>query len=58
MMNGTLLNEGYPAINLPIKRQLEFNQLMSNFYQFGDQGPISQFIRSCLDVRLINIMCE
>ncbi|MCF6235723.1 MAG: Fic family protein [Gammaproteobacteria bacterium] len=28
MMNGVLLNAGYPAINLPAKRKLEFNQLM------------------------------
>ena len=26
MMSGLLLNEGYPAINLPAKRQMEFNQ--------------------------------
>ena len=32
IMNGLLLSAGYPAINLPAKRQLEFNQLMLAFY--------------------------
>ncbi|NYZ70017.1 Fic family protein [Endozoicomonas sp. SM1973] len=58
MMNGILLNAGYPAINLPAKRQLEFNQLMLSFYETGEQGPMNQFMRSCLDERLVNIMCE
>ncbi|RDH41241.1 Fic family protein [Zooshikella ganghwensis] len=58
MMNGILLNAGYPAINFPVKRKLEFNQLMLDFYQSGDQGPMNQFMRSCLDDRLITIMCE
>lgn len=31
MMNGLLLSEGFPAINLPAKRQLEFNSLMIDF---------------------------
>jgi len=33
MMNGILLDAGYPAINLPAKRQLEFNHLMLSFYE-------------------------
>jgi prophage maintenance system killer protein len=36
VMNGFLLSHGYPAINLPAKRQLEFNQLMLSFYDTGD----------------------
>ncbi|VAW64708.1 OrfB, partial [hydrothermal vent metagenome] len=35
MMNGHLLNNGYPAINLPASKQLEFNQLMLDFYKSG-----------------------
>ena len=31
MMNGILLTNGLPAINLPAKKQLEFNQLMLDF---------------------------
>lgn len=58
IMNGLLLSEGYPAINLPAKRQLEFNQLMLNFYDSGDQKPMNTFMRSCLDERVIKIMQE
>ena len=58
IMNGLLLSNGYPAINLPAKRQLEFNQLMLAFYDSGDQKPMNTFLRSCLDERVINIMKE
>lgn len=58
MMNGVLLNAGYPVINLPAKRQLEFNQLMLDYYESGDQSPMNQFMRSCLDERVIKIMME
>jgi hypothetical protein len=58
MMNGLLLNNGYPAINLPAKRQLEFNQLMLEFYGSDDQKPMNAFMRSCLDHRIIAIMKE
>jgi Fic family protein len=58
MMNGLLLNNGYPAINLPAKRQLEFNQLMLVFYITDDQKPMNAFMRSCLDDRVIKIMKE
>jgi Fic family protein len=52
MMNGILLQAGFPAINLPAKRQLEFNRLMLDFYASGDQGPMNSFMRSCLEVGL------
>ena len=58
IMNGLLLKNGYPAINLPAKRQLEFNQLMLNFYDTGDQKSMNAFMRSCLDDRVIKIMKE
>ncbi len=58
IMNGLLLSCGYPAINLPAKRQLEFNQLMLNFYKTGDQNPMNAFLRSCLDEKVIKIMKE
>ncbi len=58
MMNGLLLSEGYPAINLPAKRQLEFNSLMLNFYQTGHQQPMNNFLRSCMDERIGEIMQE
>lgn len=58
IMNGLLLSYGYPAINLPAKRQLEFNQLMLNFYGTGDQKQMNTFLRSCLDERIMKIMNE
>ena len=56
MMNGLLLSQGYPAINLPAKRQLEFNQLMLAFYTSADVIPMTQFMQSCLDDRAVLFM--
>ena len=58
IMNGFLLSNGYPAINLPAKRQLEFNQLMLIFYETGVQAQMNSFLRSCLNEKIINIMKE
>jgi Fic family protein len=58
VMNGHLLTHGYPAINLPAKRQLEFNRLMLYFYKSGEQKQMNSFLRSCLDKRIIEIMNE
>ncbi len=58
MMNGLLLNSGFPAINLPAKRQLEFNRLMLKYYDSGEQQPMNTFLRTCLDERVIKIMQE
>jgi Fic family protein len=58
MMNGHLLQHGYPAINLPAKRQLEFNTLMLAFYPSGDETAMNAFMRECLDGRLLAIMRE
>lgn len=58
MMNGILLSSGYPAINLPAKRQQEFNQLMLDFYPSGDMAAMIAFMKSCLDDKVINIMSE
>lgn len=58
IMNGLLLHFGYPAINLPAKRQLEFNQLMLDFYESGDQKQMNAFLRTCLDEKVIKIMRE
>ncbi|MBF0220571.1 MAG: Fic family protein [Gammaproteobacteria bacterium] len=58
MMNGTLLDAGYPAINLPASRQLEFNQLMLDFYDSNDMTAMVGFMLSCLDPRAIKIMSE
>lgn len=56
MMNGILLNSGYPAINLPAARQLEFNQLMLEFYRSYDKSPMTAFMRDCMDLRVVKIM--
>lgn len=58
MMNGHLLNQGYPAINIPASRKLEFNELMLEFYSSGDQAKMNQFVRSCMDKRAVRIMKE
>lgn len=58
LMNGHLLAQGYPAINLPASRRLEFNQLMLDFYPSGDESAMNAFMRSCLDPRIIDIMRE
>jgi Fic family protein len=58
MMNGMLLEKGFPVINLPAKDKLEFNRLMLDFYNSGSQQPMNTFLRSCLDKRIIKIMSE
>jgi len=58
MMNGHLLQHGYPAINLPAKRQLEFNTLMLAFYDSGNESAMNAFMRSCMDERVLRIMRE
>ncbi|MET4027652.1 Fic family protein [Marinobacter sp. MBR-99] len=58
IMNGHLLNNGYPAINIPASRQLEFNELMLDFYESGDQKAMNSFVRSCMDERAVRIMKE
>jgi Fic family protein len=58
MMSGLLLSHGFPLINLPAIRQLEFNELMLEFYSSNDQQPMNTFLRSCLDPRIIAIMNE
>lgn len=49
MMNGILLSCGYPAINLPAKRQTQFNELMLDFYQSENKQPMTDFMLSCLE---------
>ena len=58
MMNGILLDAGYPAINLSVKRKVEFNQLMLEFYPSNDVGPMTAFMKSCLEQKVIDIMSE
>jgi Fic family protein len=58
MMNGHLLSLGFPAINVPATRQLEFNELMLRFYESGDMAEMNQFMRSCLNPKAVRIMKE
>lgn len=58
VMNGNLLRYGYPVINVPAKRQLEFNQKMLNFYESHDHAEMTEFMLSCLDNKVIEIMSE
>ncbi|MEM1244055.1 MAG: Fic family protein [Pseudomonadota bacterium] len=58
LMNGMLLAQGYPVINLPAKRQVEFNQLMLEFYPSGDVKKMTEFMQSCLNKNIITIMNE
>lgn len=58
MMNGILLAAGYPAINLPAKKQLTFNQLMLKFYADGDMSAMKKFMMQCLSPTIITIMQE
>lgn len=53
MMNGLLLKEGYPIINVPVKRQLEFNKLMLAFYPSNDMKDMNDFLRTCIDEKII-----
>jgi len=54
MMNGILLKEGYPIINVPVKRQLEFNKLMLNFYSSNDMKYMNIFLRTCINKKIIS----
>lgn len=58
MMNGLLLSKGYPAINLPAKKQLEFNQLMLAFYPSNDMSAMTNFMKDCLSLRAVEILSE
>ena len=58
MMNGILLSNGLPAINLPAKKQLTFNQLMLDFYPSGNEQPMQTFMLGCLEQKILRIMAE
>ncbi len=58
MMNGLLLQAGYPAINLPASKKETFNKLMLDFYSSNDVAPMTEFMMSCLDPNIIKIMSE
>ncbi|MGL5948561.1 MAG: Fic family protein, partial [Aeromonas sp.] len=53
IMNGILLAGGWPIINVPAKRQQEFNTLMLDFYQNNDMTAMNKFLRSCLNEKIM-----
>ncbi|MGO0305089.1 Fic family protein [Endozoicomonas acroporae] len=53
MMNGILLTHGFPLINVPAKRQKEFNQLMLDFYATSEMTEMNKFLRSCIHEKII-----
>ncbi|MDR0484238.1 MAG: Fic family protein [Alphaproteobacteria bacterium] len=56
MMNGILLNEGYPIINVKAKDKLEFNTLMIEFYESNDTSKMNEFLRKSIDEKTIEFM--
>ncbi|SMM97857.1 hypothetical protein SPONN_739 [uncultured Candidatus Thioglobus sp.] len=58
MMNGILLQNGLPVINLPASKQLKFNQLMLDFYPSNNEAPMQAFMHSCLNPQHLDIMAE
>jgi Fic family protein len=47
IMNGILLSSGYDVINIPAKKQLEFNEKMIRFYDGRDGAEMIEFLISC-----------
>jgi Fic family protein len=47
MMNGTLLSSGLDVINIPAKKQLEFNEKMIRFYDSEDGTEMMEFLEGC-----------
>ena len=59
IMNGILLCAGHDVINIPAKRQLEFNEKMLRFYDAKDGMEMMEFLASCsLDSKLAEIWCS
>jgi len=54
MMNGILLDRGFPVINVPARRQLEFNTLMLDFYETGLMDKMNTFLRSCMNTTILS----
>jgi len=56
MMNGWLLSQGYPAINVPARRAKEFHSGMIVFYETNNPNAMISFIISCYDPMLLETM--
>ncbi|MBP9742375.1 MAG: Fic family protein [Burkholderiales bacterium] len=53
MMSGVLLSHGYPMINVPAARKLEFNQVMINYYNTQQWQIVYSFLISCIHKSII-----
>jgi len=58
IMNDNLLSHGYPVINVPASRQLEFSQKMIRFYESHNHDDMTEFVLSCINSTVISIMSE
>ena len=58
MMNGYLLSQGLPVINLQVKHKLEFNRLMLDFYETNNTKDMTKFMKSCLDLVILKNFCD
>jgi Fic family protein len=56
MMNGILLNAGFPILNVKARDKLTFNTLMLDFYESGEMSPMNQFLRQSLDKWTLDFM--
>jgi len=44
MMNGILIEAGYPILNIKAKDRLEFNSMMVKFYDGDDITPSIEYL--------------
>jgi Fic family protein len=44
MMNGILIKEGYPILNIKAKDKLEFNSMMINYYDSNDINSTIEYL--------------
>jgi len=47
MLNGHLMNNGYPPLSVPAKRLTEYNAEMIKFYENGEYDEMMTFLKEC-----------
>ena len=58
MMNGILLSQGLPAINVTADKKVLFNNTMVEFYETNDETNMQKFMHDCIHKIDIEIMSE
>ncbi|PJE78022.1 hypothetical protein CI610_03048 [invertebrate metagenome] len=53
LMNGIILDAGFPLINVPALKQAEFNNLMLDYYESHDYKPMNEFLRGCIHPKIL-----